>query len=251
MPAVQFYGFNNVIKATEAKGCSVWAIYFVKDLYEKCEEGDLEESIEFLKEVLEPIRQSDAIYKIKFYKSPKGKGREINDKTEADKGSFNFKMVEPDVREAKIAGFNTVENLQLHKKLLETEFELKKLKQYVENPESDSVEGVMVDYLKNPGELGQLINIGRVLLGREPANFGQLGSIKRAAETNTNTETQESVGQSNTTKEQELERLGNAIDVLEKNDPSLVTHLEKLAALAKKDPEEFKKTLALLDYLKT
>jgi hypothetical protein len=66
MPAVQFYGVNEVLKAAENRDCPQWGIFQGKQFLFKYEEIDQVESLTFLQEILKALQRSDAIYTIKF-----------------------------------------------------------------------------------------------------------------------------------------------------------------------------------------
>ena len=106
-------------------------------------------------------------------------------------------------------------------------------------PESESLNDIIMGWLQEPTKLGQVVGAVRQALGKGagnpvPAQIGQqtIGSAFDPAD-----------------KEAALQRLAKAIDTLEKSDPKLVEHLEKLAQLSANDKLTFGIIIAKLDAL--
>lgn len=242
--AVQFYGKDQVMDAVEKIECPAWAIFHSGNrLFTKFEEDDLNVSTATLEQALDMLMMNpnDAIYILKFFRIPKGQNSiEINEKSVCNHSSFNFKTITPAAREQNQIGyFNQAASLTYEKRIMKLEQELKEA-QAQEEPES--IGSVLLDLLKQPNELAQIVNIGRVALGLPVQNYGNSIGATRIG------------GQNDTpaipaNKEEQLERLANAVDTLEKHDPDLVGHLEKLAKMAVENPKDFKARIGLLDIL--
>lgn len=235
MPTVQFYGIDQVIEAAENYKCPNWAIFIARAMFFKFEGTDMEQSIAMLQTNLEMLQQntSTATYMIKFFENENGKEMKINEKTICTGGSFYFKLNDPEEKQQRFLGAAQ----QYGNKMLMDE--IAKLKEQIEDlkdhePEKpETIGSIFMDALKNPTEAMQLVNLGRVLLGLEPK---QMPAALAGVPGNS-----EPVDQ-----EQQLQRLGNAIDKLEKVDPHLIDHLEILAEMAEKNPAKLKSLLAML-----
>jgi len=257
--AVQFYGKDQIMEAAQNVEIPAWAIYHSgKNLFTKYECDDLEESISVLHGALDLLQKNrgDAIYAIKFFEIPEGQKRiKINEKTVCDGGSFNFKMISAEQREANHIGYlQTNQVIEYEKKIMRLEQDLKDLKN-TEPPEPETIGSIALDLLKRPDELAQLVNIGRMALGMPQANFGAIGGFKKIGEGNPSAEKNPHNGPWNDRTEQtneresQVDRLASAIDTLEKYDPNLVEHLEKLAKIATDNPDEFKGKIGIIDML--
>lgn len=230
MASVQFYGIEEVMEAAENKKLSCWAIFINRALFSKYQDADFDASMDILQQNLDVLKRSGttAIYCLKFFEEP-GK---INERTVCDGGSFNFKLIEPEQREG-IYAMHGVHNRELEKKIKVLEDKLAGV-----GEEEETIHTVIRDIVKDPVQLQQYLNIGRALIGMPVQNFGAIGTVTRASTT------------ANQSKEEKLNRLGNAIDDLEKSDPMLVENIEKLAHLAKTDPDKYAMAVSLLNNMK-
>lgn len=238
MASVQFYGIDQVMMASRNYKCPAWGIFVNGALFSKCEGGDLSSSLAMLEQMLEMLQETNStgIYTIKFFECPEGETIKINQKTVCDGGSFNCKLVDEQQRIGRglaVSGF--------HEMRAEIEELKKQLAAKEEEEEEPSIGSVVVDLLKDPAQLGQLINIGRSLLGMPVQQYGAPGI--GTTRIGTDAIVPEVVSES---QEDKLTRLGNAIDTLEQSDPALVDHLEKLAKMAKENPDHFKSILSFL-----
>lgn len=241
MPAVQFYGLDAVMTAAENMKCPCWAIFYSGKLFCKYEDTDFDASMDILEQNLVTLQKSDsaAIYALKFFEC-KDNPVKINERTVCDAGSFNFKMMEETERQGNQIGFHmsqvvrdTEERMKLSHRIEKLEEEKKAL---IEK-EPDSIGSALIDLFKRPSELAQLINIARAALGMPVQNLGNIIGHTRAIGNETEAMPQE----------EKLERLENALNALEKADPNLITHLEKLANMATNNPDQFKGTVGILD----
>ncbi len=248
--AVQFFGKEQVMEAADRMQCPAWAIYHSgRQLFTKYEMNNIDESLDTLEQALDLIllNRSDAIYMIKFFEIPKGSERvKINEKTVCDGGSFNFKTITPELREQNQMGYlQSQQQIQYEKRIMALE---QKLKEAEQEPEPESIGSVFLDLLKRPDELAQLVNIGRLAVGLPVANLGAIAGLTRIGENSHVSEpTEQFTSEEAINRDQQVDRLAGAIDILEKHDPKLVAHLEKLAKMAEEKPDEFKMTLGLLD----
>lgn len=242
--AVQFYGKQQVLDASENMASYAWAIYHSgSKLFTKYEGSDESESKQMLDQALEMLERnnSEAIYLVKFFEVEEGRSIKINEKTVCDGGSFQFKMTTPEAREQRQIGYlGQLENYKQEQRILALEKQLKESKE--EDPVT--LEATLVDLIKRPEELGYLVNIGRVLMGFEPRQMGAIGRIRTSEEV-----TNEEATVLPKNREEEVERLSVAIDDLEKGDSKLVERLEKMAKLKKEKPEEYKRMISLFDMM--
>jgi len=239
MATVQFFGIEQVMEAAENLNCPAWGIFISRALFTKYEGSDMSESLQLLSKNLEALGRSGTtgIYTIKFFEADPGKAIKINERTVCDGGSFNFKLIEPEEREIKLIANSSQYGIiaEMKKKIDDLEKKLEQAEEY-EEPEAQSIGAIVMDLIKNPDQLGQLVNIGRAALGLPiqsiPASIGALPSSPAVMMEQ---------------KEKDLERLSDAIDTLEKSDPRLVDHLEKLAKMATDNPDQFRATVSMLD----
>lgn len=239
MPSVQFYGIDDVMEAAENRKCGCWGIWINGKLFSKYESIDFDESMQILLQNLESLgKSSSGIYTLKFFESDKT-AIKINEKTVCDGGSFNFKLVEPEERQQRAIGWAE----QQQTKHLETRIEkLEKEKAALLQEEPETIGTVIRDLVRQPDQLAQLVNIGRALFGLPVQNIpmGAIGSTR--------------IGQTETAhpvqvvhSDEDLQRIGDAIEVMGTQDPRIVEHMEKLARMAKENPTQFQATVAMLD----
>jgi hypothetical protein len=134
-----------------------------------------------------------------------------------------------------IAGHN--KNLLQRIKGLEEKLEGKE----DDEPEND-LNSVLMGWLENPEKLGMIAGAIRTLFGGLPMQ--PVGALPAAVQTISGLDPQ-----SQTQMEDNLTRVSKALDTLEKYDPQLVVHLEKLAKLASTDTPMFKAVISKLDAL--
>lgn len=232
MATVQFYGISQVMAAARNRRCSCWGIYIARQLFSKFEDTDLEVSMNILEDNLEVLQESGTtgIYTLKFFECDGNKPVKIKENTVCDGGAFNFKLIEPEERESNRVGYTNNTRL-LEQRIAGLE---KQLLEASEPEEPQTIGAVLLDLVKQPSELAQLVNVGRMLCGLPVQQMqGAIGAVRAGAEVIN----QEEIGT----------RVANAIDELEKHDPNLLSHLEKLVKMAKENPQQFKGTLSILD----
>lgn len=101
---------------------------------------------------------------------------------------------------------------------------------------------VIMGWLENPEKLGIIAGVVRTLMGGNPIQ--PMGALPAPVQTISGLEPQ-----NQTEMEDSLTRVSKSLDTLEKYDPQLVVHLEKLAKLASTDPITFKFIISKLDAL--
>lgn len=240
MPSVQFYGVDQVITAAENYNCPAWVIFINRAMFAKYEGTDMQESIAMLDKYLEMLGSngSTGTYLIKFFESDGNTPVKITEKSVCTGGSFYFKLNAPEEREQRFIG--AAERWKGNSEISELKQEITDLKMQLqealtaepEPAEQETIGSVLIDAIKNPEQLMNLINVGRVLMGLEP-KIAAVGSLPAAAPGEVD-------------QQQLLERLGAAIDTLQANDPNLVDHLETLAKMAVEQPAKFKSLLMML-----
>lgn len=237
MPSVQFFGIESIMQAAENLNCPAWGIFIDRGLFSKYEGDDIAASQELLRRNLEALQEggTTAIYLLKFFESEKGQAVKINDRTVCNCGSFRFKLIEPEEREARMIGNSSQYGIikQMNDEIAALKQQLSE-KEEEQEAEDNSIGGLVMGLLKNPEQLGQIVNVGRALLGlpvqQLPAPPATIGALPAIYDNEAN-----------------VERLSAAIDTLEKNDARLIDHLEKLAKMATDSPDQFKTLLSMLD----
>lgn len=252
--AVQFYGKEQVMAAASNRKCPCWGIWQGRQFLFKNEDPDMKVSLDILESILENLQVSTATYTIKFFETEGKKIIKIKENSGDSDGSFNFKTIEEEVRQQRqlmYAGGNK-EMMELLKRMDERLGALESQPMDEVEEEEETIGSVFMGLLKDPGKLEQLINTGKSLLGMQPTQ-GHLGNVNRLGQSSL---PGEDPGQAPGGKlsqpvneEETLTRLGNAIDMLQKNDPDIVLHLEKLAKMSEGNNGQFKKLINMLDLL--
>lgn len=233
MASVQFKGMAAVLTAFENRGEDAWSLWCGKQfLFKGIGEGDLQT-------VLESLTQggTNATYTLQIYEGIKNV-QDIKSSSPHD-GSFNFKL-NADTQEILGGQYSSL------KKSDEILARLESLEKRFEEDEDDeepemSIGAIGMEYLKDPNKLAALVNIFSTLTGRPavtsfPANPAPvIGNV------------QTSSPGPEMSQEEQIMRIGGALEILGKQDPNLVTHLEKLAKLSQEKPDTFKFLLTTLE----
>ncbi|HEU4608493.1 MAG TPA: hypothetical protein VFS31_10315, partial [Chitinophagaceae bacterium] len=115
--------------------------------------------------------------------------------------------------------------------------------------EEKSIGAILYDHLENPEKLATLVGtILSVLRPPQPYGMGRTAQPMGYATNQGSHNSPENVNTMNgndTTSA--IERLSAAIDVLEKQDPKIVDHLEKLAQISQSNPQLFNMLIRQLD----
>lgn len=237
--AIQFFGISNIMEAATNRECPAWGLFIGKALFTKYEGEDPAESMQLLEQTLQAIQRNGTATSgtLKFFEGGRVK---ITEKTVCDGGQFNFRVFS--VEDHQLIGYGEPGGGggligSIKKELEEIKSALAE-RAAMTGPDPDeepeSVGAVMMDLLRNPEKLGQLVNVGRSLLGMPVQQYGgapaSMGTTRAG----------ESAGDP-------LERLSAAIDALQLKDPNLVDHMEKLARIATDSPQQFAMLLSMLD----
>jgi hypothetical protein len=108
-----------------------------------------------------------------------------------------------------------------------------------DEPDTD-FNSIIMGWLENPEKLGMIAGAIRTLFGGVPMQ--PMGGVPMQAIAGLEPQNQ-------TQMEDNVTRVSKALDILEKYDPQLVVHLEKLAKLASTDTLMFKAVISKLDAL--
>ena len=244
----QFVGIDETLEAYESRSVDAWALFAGKRMIIR---GT---GIDSLKKFLTMISNSGtvAVYTLKVYET-------VSDDTEIksntpDDGSFNFKIhslerggmsgiigrhygdpIETiadrlDIIEEKLSGTGTVQDegvmSQITTALIGMLQEPRKLNEFIGALSGNKLPPASVP---SPGHypISPAINYPQTVAG--------VSRIGQAAPVN------------NLTSENSLQRIGDAIEAIGKHDERIVEHLEKLAKIARENPQQFKTLLILLD----
>lgn len=244
--SIQFYGKDAVLQAFEHRGVDFWTLWQGRNMMTKGEGGQA------LSEYLDMIAAggTNAIYTVRVYE-------DIDDikklkSNTPDDGSFNFRLNDPAqiMTPSQMGSFNQTN--QMLKELTERldRMEAARLEETEEEDEEEDEAITIGGLLRDPERLQKLVEIGRQILGAVSGSpmrqIPAIGAVSRAGQQPPANE----VGQVPQSEEERLQRLGNALDTLEKNDPQIIEHLEKLASIAANDPSHFKSLVSILDVWK-
>jgi hypothetical protein len=241
--AVQFRGIPAILSAYDMRGAEVWAVFVNKDLSMKGTGHDE------LKSYLEMMAKhgSDAIYILKVYEDlddPKL----VKDRTPAD-GAFGFKLHEYDGAMGSVSG--------AYQERLKLEERIKKLEAGDED-EDKSIGGrignALLGLLEEPTQLVELIGAIRGMMQPAAPVPAMIGNVMQYAPAKA-VQTPRPAEQIQTppvqsqvmTDDEKILRLQKSLDTLEKNDPNVIPHLEKLAKMSEEDPATFKFLISMLD----
>jgi hypothetical protein len=256
MASVQFRGISNVLKAYNYKEVEVWAIFEGKRLQHKgTGETELTEYLNLL-----ALGGSNATLILKIYEDIT-EPREVKSNT-ADDGSFSFKIL--DIDEDPDYQFRSTRSQSMGRLgdvLLKMDERLQLLESGPDEPEGigKALETAVIGAIEDPQKLGAMIDIIKGLFSNSPKPIAALGNIHRIATneplTMENNQAQNTNGnereqrETEKTLEDQIKRLGAAIDILSEADPRLVVHLEKLAEVATRDNKKFQGLISMIDFL--
>ena len=254
MASVQFFGIESLLETYDNCKVPAWGLFCARQIICSYEENDLEAGAQLLQQFLEAIEKSPATYTLKLYKQRNRNEIIINEKTACDL-SFNFKLsneYHPFTRP-------TGRGLQVQRNGRFSPEEIEQLKEAIgitdEIPERKSIGEIIGDALTNPEELNKWIGTIRDiknLLAPQPYGPAQIANVTfPAATAKLPPRSTEKTNEPMTDAEREAlaVRLGAAIDILEKNDPKIVEHLEKLAIVSQDNKTMFNFLLKSLENL--
>lgn len=246
--SIQFRGAGPVLIAFEARGVEAWSIWQGKQFMTKGMGSDeLSAFIDALQK-----SGSTAIYTLKVFEDVTDI-KKVKSGTDHD-GSFNFRLFERD-DEAIGGSLSMINPNSLASRFNKFEERMSAFFERYESEETEEEEenvlGTITGLLQDPDKLEKLINLGRSLLGSPQPGY-TIGNVQRMPDNNSNSG---SASLSPSTQslvvnpEEKLKRLGEAIDTLEKNDPLLIEHLEKLAKISRDQPRQFLQLTSMLDVI--
>jgi len=214
MATIQLIGCEQILAAFEKIGAEYWALFEgSKPLLTGSGAANLEEWLQmFLPS------GSKGTYILRIYRDP-----EMEDCV----ASFNCKL--SDIYEgAGIAGYGS----RVDARLAAIE---KKMEGVGANDsmEEETFADVIMGWLRDPVQLGQVIGAVNMLFGKGSTSVIQPTTI----------------GATEPPNQQDIERLAAILDRLHAKDPKLVEHLNKLATLAETKPDTFKFLISNLDAL--
>jgi hypothetical protein len=229
--SVQFIGKEQIMQLFENKKIDVWSIFQYKQLIHK---GTGEDDLNGFLDMLQ-AGGSNAVYTLKVYEGVTDPLM-IKEKTDCD-GSYNFKF-ENDRSGPGISAY-TPRNQEILNRLEAIEQRL--IDDPREDNEPDTIGSVIVDVIKDPAMALQWITILQGIFGKtnQAPPVAPLRSIEPVQA--------QVIGNITDDETDKLNRLEKALDILEKNDPKIIMHLEKLAEISTKKPGVFKNLLFMLE----
>lgn len=227
----QFWGKDSVLKAFDLRGVDVWAIFQGKAMITK---GDGAEDLSSFLDMLSG-GYTQAIYTLKIYES--SDVSDVKDNTPSD-GSFNFQLSDTGAMGAVSGPYGNANNLILQR--------LDKIeKQMKEGWETETIGSAatkgLINLLQDPDGIVRVLEVVGSILGRPIINRAA-GTMPAA---DTPVKNAGNMGEKNSD-EVRRDRLVSALNILEKHDPDIIEHLEKLAILAQDKPFVFKQAIQML-----
>lgn len=258
MASIQFRGLSQTMTAFENRGVDAWSLWDGKAfMFKGIGSNDLTT-------ILESLNNSGttAIYTLKVYEDVTDV-KKIKASTDCD-GSFNFRLYE---REDEVNNYRPGQSYEHVRQLTERVNTLEerilaaletKQEEETEEPETNFI-GTITGLLQDPDKLEKLITLGRSLLGQpvQPAYVGNVNKLAgpgNGSNPSLSPSSQQPAAvapmESQYTPEDQqerVERLAVAVDTLEKADPAILEHLEKLASMAANKPDQFKMLVSMID----
>jgi hypothetical protein len=248
--SIHFFGIDNVIVAAKNRSCPNWGIFQKGQFLFKYEGNNMEESIQLLGNILETIQESAAAYTIKFYEQD-GKAVKIKENTACD-GSFNFRLIEEEERQERRASYSMASK-QVLETLTKINERLERLEDQdmedEEEEEPENLQSALIGLISQPHKITELISGIKSLLGSDQPAVHQIGNINRVGQ---NADRGEDPGPGAGDQLSQIEkanRIANVLDALEKSDPQILEHLEKLSAIATNSPLQFKSLISMLNLM--
>jgi len=246
---IQFFGSESVLQAYRLRGLDNWAIFQGRDLLTA---GSGEDS---LTAWLARLESSTATYKLKVY-AAEGEPDDIDDATPAN-GSFNFKCLGNPVASTLnsnaavgSAGVAGIIQRKIEAKLaghVDKWLDKLNLDDSDEDEEPATVSGVLMGFLKEPEKIPALLNGVRALLQGVTPNPGTQPVYSQPMYAPEIQPQPAAIGNAAAVSlEDKYNRIGAAIDTMEKADPDIMFHLEKLAKISREKPETFRQLIGML-----
>lgn len=258
MASIQFRGLNEVLKAYENRDAQGWSLWDGKSfMFRGIGINELTTTLESLDR-----NGSTAIYTCKVYEEIDNV-KKIKQNTECD-GSFNFRLYdrEEDGRYLPGRGLSSVED-RLNERMNQFEDRILKVLENMTDPgedpgeqQQDGLMGTITGLLQDPDKLGKLINLGKSIFG-QPVQPAYVGNVNKLTEglgnggdpslSPSSLQTSQAAPVTPEEYEARVNRLGVAINTLEKADNKIVDHLEKLASISVNKPDQFKMLIGMLE----
>jgi hypothetical protein len=239
MPGVQFFGAKSVLDAYRARGLQTWGLFQQKQFINA---GSSEAELTTFLNML--TTASDSVYTLKVYKD--ADADDITDKTECN-GSFNFKLTAAGAITGTGSGGTTTTDIIVGKIRTMVEDEISEAIERRMNGEGRKKDWgeIITGYMEDPDSLIGVITALKGLFATRQ------GTIQPAAIGTVDTLNKEPMQPTATGTSQELimRRIATAIDILQRNDPLILEHLEKLARLSMDDPDMFKVLIKKINLL--
>ena len=252
--SIQFIGIDKVLAAFEARDVDCWSIWHNKEFHMKgCGADELRSYLNMIAD-----SGTTATYRLQIYETL-NEPSEIKSNTAHD-GSFNFKLFLGGSEQAARGGRNDI--IGRHYGYPTAEDRILERLDAIEKKFDDDIEpqdetfvqslgNAFIGMIQEPDKLGQFLDSLSKLFGTQVPHRPAIGQIERVGQMDPpapgSREIQKPVLSQPETTEEKLQRLGAAIDTLEKFDSNLVGHLEKLATIAQQTPERFKAILSIFD----
>lgn len=240
--SLQFVGKEQVLQAYRNRGVDAWSLWQGKQFLTKgIDETDLDV---FLSSIW---KGSTATFTLKVYEDIRDP-KQIKEKTECD-GSFNFRLVDREDDYVPGTGKGRLEEKITG---LENRFDLflEKFNEPVEDKEPETIGSIVMGILSDPDKLEKTIGVVHKLFGDRsqiPAQIGNVNVLDSNESLSPSLKTPMSGTNKKTLTESELTRLYNAVETLTNSDEQIVSHMEKLASIAIKNPGQFKVLLTMLE----
>lgn len=237
---VQFYGIDKVMEMFDSRKVDAWSIWHGKEFQFKGHgDGELRTTLEALKNSF-----NDPIYTLRVYEGLDSADK-IKSNTPHD-GSFNFKINIP--MEVQGMGFipgnanhallQRIEKLETEKRELEEE-------EFGDEPDTigSVVDTVIIEALRDPEKLRTWKDVIMSIFNpnHQPAARPYQAPAAMIGNSGNPAPITEMTDEGN------ANRLIIAIDKLEKADPKILEHLEKLADISEKNPPRFNVLLTMLN----
>lgn len=229
MATVQFKSAEKVMEAFTNRGVEAWSIWVGKQyMFKGIGAEELQSHLDLLSE------GNNVVYTLQVYEGITN-ASQIKSNTAHD-GSFNFRLnAEGQGWPAGAPPWYYEKKMGLEKRI--EELESRAIDANEENKD-DTIGGILNSYLNDPAKLGQLVQVGRTLMGlpcsssltgMQPVQNATIGNVNPVND------------------DEKINRLAAAIDTLEKNDPDILAHLEKLARISVNNPPMFKTLINMLN----
>lgn len=261
--AIQFYGKENVLNAYANSGTPGYAIWQGKQLITKYDgwdkdgqyiEPSINEGMNMLSAFMDAMYQgTTAIYTLKLYDLTKQE--KIKPSTEYDT-AFNFRLFAPidmmgGMMPGMYGGRPQPPNMILDeiRKINERIDAMNGVGEDDEEEADESLDEYIMGLIKDPLKMNDAVNSWKNLFGLPITHGAETAALGTTDVKRITSSEAEMTEEEKLEAQARIERLGIAINTLEKNDPHVVENLEKLASVADTDPERFKKLIAALKFL--